>query len=170
MNVMKVLILDTSILNVWLDVPGMSPVGPKDDKWDQKRVSEKISSEMENGTLFVLPLAAIIETGNHITHASGNIFPFVNKFADFLIQTAEGRSPWAAFTSQNSLWTGEGLRSLAERWRKTAMSGQSIGDASIVDVAEYYSQAGNEVEILTADQGLKAYQPISPAMVPRRRK
>lgn len=167
---MKVLIIDTSILNVWLDVPGMSPVGPESDKWDKKRVSQKISDEIELGTLFVLPLAAIIETGNHITHVPGDIFPYVNRFADFLVQTAEGKSPWAAFTSQNSLWTGEGLSSLAERWRKTAVSGQSLGDASIVDVAEYYSQAGNEVEILTADQGLKAYQPSSPTMIPRRRR
>ncbi len=31
----KVLILDTSILCVWLDVPGMDTCGPDDDKWDK---------------------------------------------------------------------------------------------------------------------------------------
>lgn len=167
---MKVLIVDTTILCVWLEVPNMGPCGPKGDEWDLARVKDKISMEQRKGTLFVLPLATIIETGNHITQANGDIFDLVNRFADFMIQTAEGNTPWAAFTSQNVLWNEVGLKSLAERWRRTAISGQSLGDASIVDVAEYYSQSGNEVEILTADSGLKAYQPKESIFVPRRRK
>ena len=37
------------------------------------------------------------------------------------------------------------------------------------DVAEYYAQMGYGVEILTGDQGLKAYEPVTPVKVPRRR-
>ncbi len=62
----KVLILDTSILCVWLDVPGMEGCGPDSDRWDKLRVEEKIQEEEQNRTTFVLPLASIIETGNHI--------------------------------------------------------------------------------------------------------
>lgn len=47
-----------------------------------------------------------------------------------------------------------------------------MGDASIVDVANYYAEVGLEVEILTGDQGLKAYEPSEKRSVkqPRRRK
>lgn len=49
---------------------------------------------------------------------------------------------------------------LLERWRDTALTGQSIGDAMIVDVAEFYSQIGANVEIITGDAGLKTYEPV----------
>lgn len=38
----KVLIFDTSILCVWLDVPGMDSCGSNQDKWDKARVQQKI--------------------------------------------------------------------------------------------------------------------------------
>jgi hypothetical protein len=40
----KVLILDTSILCVWLDVPGMAECGPDGDKWERTRVASKEST------------------------------------------------------------------------------------------------------------------------------
>lgn len=164
------MIIDTSILCVWLRVPDMSPCGPQDNQWDYERVNAKIEEERQLGTLFVLPLAVIIETGNHITQARGDIYTLVNEFADFIIQSADGTIPWATFTAQSSLWNVDGIKSLAQRWRATGITRQSIGDASIVDVAEYYAEAGNDVEILTADEGLRSYQPISSIRVPRRRK
>lgn len=66
----RVLIIDTSILCVWLDVPGMGNCGPDHDKWDKRRVDEKIEAEKTNNTVFVLPLATIIETGNHIAQSA----------------------------------------------------------------------------------------------------
>ena len=165
----RVLVIDTTILCVWLNVPGMTPCGPENDQWDNDRVQTKIDEEIQQGTLFVLPLASIIETGNHITHVHGDNYGLVNQFADFILNAADGNIPWAAFTAQSTLWSQDGLKALAQRWRITAISGQSMGDASIVDVAEYYAQAGCEVEILTADSGLRSYQPSSPIYVPRRR-
>lgn len=63
------------------------------------------------------------------------------------------------------------MTTLALRWKDTAASGQSLGDASIVDVANYYDGIGCEVEILTGDEGLKAYQPQAKATmrIPRRK-
>ena len=166
----KVLIIDTTILCVWLSVPGRDICGPNGDQWNKARVDAKIAEEQQSGTLFVLPVASIIETGNLITRSPGDKYLVVNKFADFIVDSIKGRLPWAAFSSQSSLWSPDGLNNLAERWRRTALSGQSIGDASIVDVAEYYAQAGNIVEILTGYQGLKAYQPVVSPPIPRRRK
>jgi hypothetical protein len=34
----RILILDTSILCVWLEVPGMETCGPNHDVWNRKRV------------------------------------------------------------------------------------------------------------------------------------
>lgn len=165
-----VLVLDTSILDVWLQIPGNETCGPDEDKWDYPRVCGKIEEESKKGTLFVLPLATIIETGNHIAQSSGDKFAIVNSFSDLIIDTIEENKPWAAFTVQSKMWSGDGLRVLINRWRKTAITGQSMGDASIVDVAEYYAQIGYQVEILTGDRGLKAYEPRQTILTPRRRR
>lgn len=56
-------------------------------------------------------------------------------------------------------------------WRETAITGQSLGDAMIVEVAKYYADYGATVEIFTGDAGLKAYESsTSSAPIPRRRK
>ena len=78
-------------------------------------------------------------------------------------------SSWAAFTEQSELWKKDNLKVLAERWKENVISGQSLGDASIVDVANYYASAEFEVEIFTGDQGLKAYEPSTVLVKPRRR-
>ena len=77
----KVLIIDTSILCVWLQVAGMEACGPDNDRWTYERVCRKIAEELEQGTTFILPVATIIETGNHIAHANGNRFTMANKLA-----------------------------------------------------------------------------------------
>jgi len=59
---------------------------------------------------------------------------------------------------------------LADTWPALAVGRFSFGDATIKYVAEYYASAGMNVEILTGDNGLKAYQPASPLAIPRRRR
>lgn len=167
----KVIILDSSVLCVWLQVPGFETCGSGAAKMDYGTVSKKITEEESSGTTFVLPLAAIIETGNHITHARNN-YDQIQHFADLLLLTADEISPWAAFTQQSALWNPDGIKALAERWRNYAVSGQSIGDASILDVAEYYNKLYFDVEILTGDEQLRSFQPapIPTIGVPRRKK
>jgi len=65
----KVMIMDTSILCVWLGVPGMATCGPDQDKWNKPRVDNKINAEIDARSTLVLPLATLIETGNHIAQA-----------------------------------------------------------------------------------------------------
>ena len=165
----KVLILDTSILCVWLDVPGMESCGPDHDRWHKSRVDEKIRKEKQARTTFVLPLATIIETGNHIAHAPHSRFERAEALGELMRNSANNQTPWAAFSDQSILWSPEKLKSLAETWPHLAAKKLSLGDVTIRDVAEYYVQMGWGVEILTGDQGLKSYEPISPAEIPRRR-
>jgi hypothetical protein len=65
----KVLIIDTSLLCVWLKVPGMESCGSDSDIWDFQRVNQKIQAEITQSTILVLPLAVVVETGNHIAQA-----------------------------------------------------------------------------------------------------
>lgn len=167
----KVLIIDTSILCVYLKVPNMDDCGSSDDKWDYARVSKKIKQEIDLKSTLVLPMATLIETGNHIAQANGDRYSVAKELADIICKVANEEEPWAAFTFQRKLWDDEGLVNLSRNWPPLAAQGISIGDATIKDVAEYYAKAGYNVEILTGDAGLKSYQP-SPEdiFVPRRRK
>jgi hypothetical protein len=163
----RVLIIDTSVLCCLLSIPGKETCGSADNRWDKARVEALLVNE--KGSTLVLPLATIIETGNHISQASGDRFTVANEFAKYLSATAEGASPWAAFTEQAVLWSSEKLVDLARDWPALAAAQISIGDATIKDVAEFYASASFEVEIVTGDAGLKSYQPINKPPIPRRR-
>lgn len=165
----KVLILDTSVLCCWLKVAGKDKAGPLNDLWDYTRIKDLLDYEHKQGSCFVLPMATLIETGNHIAQAPTNRYDCAKSLAQHLCDAADANTPWAAFTEQSSLWDPTNLRVLADNWPTLAKGGTSIGDATIKDVAEYYASAGFCVEILTGDSGLKAYQPATPTPIPRRR-
>lgn len=166
----KVLVVDTSIICCWLGVPGKETCGPMTDRWDRRRAEQTITAETKIGTTIVLPLATIIETGNHIAQASSTRFELAQKLADIIRLAADKTTPWAAFSDQDSLWTPEALKRLADEWPEKAAQQLSLGDATIVTVADYYARGGFEVEIITGDAGLKAYQPARPIRIPRRKK
>lgn len=166
----RVLILDTSVLCCWLRVPGKEEAGPAHDRWDHARINTLLELERAQNSTFVLPMATLIETGNHIAQAPSHRYERAISLAGYLREAADAQSPWAAFTDQSPLWQTENLRNLADSWPPLAAGGTSIGDATIKDVAEYYAKAGYFVEILTGDGGLKAYEPTQPVIVPRRRR
>ncbi len=161
--------MDTSILCVWLKVPGKETCGSGKNCWDYKKVNAKISQELSSSTTFVLPLASIIETGNHISQCPGDPYSVAQSFAELIRKTAKHETPWAAFTVQSNLWSVEKLSQLADTWPALAANRISLGDATIKDVAAYYGEQGQSVEIFTGDQGLKAYEPIAAKTQPRRR-
>lgn len=167
----KVLVIDTSILCVWLSVPGKTTCGTAKDQWDKARVTQLLGEEITARTTLVLPLATILETGNHIAQAnSQHRRETACELAELMKQAADQTTPWAAFTDQSELWNTEALRRLAAEWPDMAVRKISIGDVTIKTVAEYYAQAGFTVEILTADQGLKSYEPRTSPSIPRRRR
>jgi len=167
----KVLLIDTSLLCVWLKVPGKETAG--NNKWDFELVNEKILTEIEKGTTLVLPLATVIETGNHIAQSkttnSDSKRITSEKFAEIMIYAADEKSPWAAFREQIVLWEAEGLKNLAEKFPNQAVEKTSMGDASIVVLGWYYYQEkGFHVEFLTDDNGLKSQEPPQPQPPTRR--
>lgn len=156
---------------VWLKVPGMETCGPDTNRWTYERVVGSIQQEIERGATLILPWATIIETGNHIAHANGDRHEVVKKFVAYVVDALDGNAPWAAFTKQFGVMEPDALKNTLDTWSNTALTGQSLGDALIVDVVRYYERVGAEVVILTGDEGLKAYESAPlPKRIPRRKK
>ncbi|MFC2974544.1 hypothetical protein ACFOJE_20310 [Azotobacter bryophylli] len=165
----RILIMDTSVLCCWLKVPGKEEAGPESDRWNHARICKLLEHELKQHSTLVLPLATLIETGNHIAQAPNNRFECAKALACNLREAADAKSPWVAFTEQTELWEPKHLHTLADAWPALAAQKLTIGDATIKDVAEYYARAGYAVEILTGDRGLKAHEPAQPLSIPRRR-
>jgi len=166
----RVVVFDTSVLCVLLAVPGKDTCGPDDDFWDQERVDSLIREEKSQRSVFVLPLATIIETGNHIAQARRRRLETAQALMALLEMSLNEEEPWAAFSQQAELWGEERMRRLIEEWPTLSQSALSLGDATISAVADFYARTGAEVLIATGDQGLKAYQPTPSARQPRRRR
>lgn len=155
----KVLIIDTSLFCVWLKVPGMEECGTDNDKWNFQRIENCIQEEIRQGTTLVLPLATLIETGNHIAQARTKRRETAQALAKIMNYAADETSPWAAFGEQFEVWESEKLKELAAEWPDKAAEKISIGDATIKKVGDFYAKKGYQVEFLTADEQLKAQEP-----------
>lgn len=163
--------IDTSILCVWLQLPGFTSAGAVADSWDYDRIQRKIAQAIEEQATLVLPLATIIETGNHLSQCGGDRYTLALQFCEILRKSVDSEEPWAAYSAQNTLWSDDQMRQLADTWPNQAAQQISIGDATIIGVAEYYSSAFplSQVEIFTGDAGLSAYSPTVPREdIPRR--
>lgn len=165
-----VVVIDTSILCVWLKVPGLETCGPDDDRWVFDRVDPVIKSHIGAGSSLILPLTTIIETGNHIAQATGDRFALAKDLGELMRKAADAESPWAAFSEQAERWAPENLKKVAEVWPPLAAQKMSLGDATIKDVADYYAAMGYKVSLLTGDKQLAAHEPSPPQLTPRRRK
>ena len=141
----RILVFDTSVLCCWLNVPGKETAGTASDRWDRARVDSLVRNERAKGSTFVLPLATVIETGNHIAQAANQRYELAIRFCKLLVQTAQANTPWTAFTEQAEHWTAASLVQLASTWPDLAKSGTSIGDATIKNVANYSAVAGFHV-------------------------
>lgn len=163
----KVLIIDTSILCVWLDVPGMNKIVRKGfDDITPDVVKDYIDEQTAEGVRIVLPFAVIIECGNHITQIKGDNKHKVDEMAELVEKAIDGTEPWDVFAQQKTLFERDSLKAMISEWRVHGPSRLSIGDTSIKQVAEFYHNMGYVVEIYTGDNGLKAFQPVPKSTSP----
>ncbi|MEI6385034.1 MAG: hypothetical protein WCQ50_00255 [Spirochaetota bacterium] len=116
----KVLVIDTSILCVYLRVSGKETCGSDEDRWDYKRVDALLKKEIKAGATLVLPMATLIETGNHISQARVARFETAKKLGGIIEKTADEKTPWAAFDAQGKVWSAEALRRIAREWPEKA--------------------------------------------------
>lgn len=160
----KVVILDTCLACVWLKVPGKEVVGAANDQWNTARVQSEITKRTREGYEIVLPIAVMIEMGNHIAQIKqDNRVEYIERFRSMMSAALEGTSPWILFNNQNELWKRDHLIPLIDTWETLNERGEkhSLGDVSILGIATYYRNAGYEVAILTADSLLKAYEQVN---------
>lgn len=159
----KVAILDTCLACVWLEVPRKEVVGADNDQWDTERVQCEITERTREGYEIVLPIAVMIEMGNHIAQIKqDNRVEYIERFRSMMSAALEGTSPWILFNNQNELWKRDHLIPLIDTWETLNERGEkhSLADVSLLDIATYYRNAGYEVTILTADRLLKAYEQV----------
>lgn len=131
-------------------------------------VNEEIQKQIAISTILVLPLAVVVETGNHIAQARAKQYETAQEFAKIMTFAADETTPWAAFGEQIVLWEGEQLKKLAAEFPENAKQKTSMGDASIVNLGKHYHRKNYQVEFLTADGGLKAQEPPPPVTPTRR--
>lgn len=167
----KLVIVDTSILVVWLQVPGFEEAG--EERLTKTQVDEKLQNYKSEGAKLVLTIACIIETGNHIAQVkNGDIRrQKVNQFADFLKNVVEKNDGWMMFYSEKDMWSENEIAKLAEMWRESGVYKLSLGDASIIKVANRL-KAVCDVEVFTGDSQLRglASAPVAPIYAPAKRR
>ncbi len=163
----KLLILDTSVLCVYLNIPGKETCDGA-IQLSTEKAKKEVEDKGKDGWQFVLPVACVIETGNHIAQCGGNRFDLATQLVALVKKALEGESPWIVFSDNIDIWK-IGNTAWLDDWAEHAAARLSIADRTISVIADDYSRNGWEVEIFTCDEQLKAWQPEPPKYTPRRR-
>jgi hypothetical protein len=154
----QVRFVDTSILLELLRVPGKAQ--------QPEQVRAELDELLEARVQLVLPVATVIETGNHIAQLADGAARrrCAEAFVALLRATIEGRGvPWVPHAVA---WDGRMLGKLCDGARMTgsfvdlATAGDlGTGDLAILAECELFEErtSGVEVKVWTHDQRLKAY-------------
>jgi hypothetical protein len=148
---MIVCVVDRSVLCELLAVPGKS-----------QRHAEALAQfeeKQESGHQFVLPIAALVETGNHIAHIKNGRArrDVAERFVQLATNALDRRSPFAP-TAMPDLST---VRGWLNRFADDATRGVGIADRSIIAVweakRELHARAKYRVYIWSFDDHLSSY-------------
>lgn len=122
----KVHFVDTCVLDNLLDVPG----------WNQEhsRILSEYKQYSDNGDIFVLPVAVLVETGNHIAQARYNKYEIATKFVELIHGAIEGRNNWNVRPSISS----DVLEKILTQYPSNAARSVGFGDTSIREQFEEY--------------------------------
>lgn len=167
----KVIIVDTSILVVWMRVPGFEEAG--EERLTFKQIDEKITRYKSENARLMLTVACVIETGNHIAQIKDGDLrrEKVNEFALFLEDAVKNTNGWMMYYSEKDLWSKEEILKLVNMWRVNGIYKISMGDASILKVADRLKPI-YDVEVFTGDNQLKTLSlaPLKPVYAPGKRR
>ena len=163
---MNVRFIDTSVMMNLLEVPGRCA--------DSQMIKDEFRKIINNKEVLILPIATIIETGNHISHiGNGNSRRTIaSKFGEFLRKTAEGKAPWQLYGIELDK---EGLLYLADHIEENAIQQVGVGDMSIIHAYEQYKSNTpgiGRIMIWSTDKHLQGYreEDVSETTYRRRRK
>ncbi|TCM68078.1 hypothetical protein EC844_10660 [Acinetobacter calcoaceticus] len=163
----SICLLDTSIFLNILDVPNRNR--------ERAEVLDKFAEYIELGCRFIIPMATVIETGNHIAqNGDGNIRRAVAQlFVDTLEQTFTNTAPFriSEWDSQHQIrqWM-KAFPAHAQRNKSASRTGEgtSFGDLSIIKEFERTCSKFpmSEVFIWSLDEDLSAYHQGQPKPAP----
>jgi hypothetical protein len=150
-----VTMIDTSVLCELLQVPGKCNPAMASD------VRTELDRRWQEGERFVIPVTAVIETGNHIAQSDGNRYETAGRLVRLLRGAVAEDGPWRVLQTQlggefllalcDGDSTGESLETLA-----AAKVGS--GDVAILVERDQLlsGSALGAVQVWTLDEGLKA--------------
>lgn len=151
----RVTFIDTSVLCEILDVPGKNQ--------RHAEILAEFVSRDEASEKFVIPITAVIETGNHIEQAEGDRRGAAERFVALIRAASESDAPFVVNTAQ---WDGEFLRELcdgtATRPAFVDLAGNQqlgAGDVAILVELNRFRTSGSfeAVDIWTLDEKLASY-------------
>lgn len=161
---MNVRFIDTSILTNLLDIPTKNQ--QKDQVW------REFKEAVENSDTLILPIAAIIETGNFIAHIDNGEIRRNRaiKFSEYLSKTATDQAPW---TFYGNGFSKEDLTYFSLNITDHATRKIGIGDISIIRQYNIYKDTVpsiGRIMIWSIDAHLSTYHQDNVSMTRRRNK
>lgn len=145
----SICLMDTSVFCNWLKIPGRDQ--------DREEVIGRIEQYVKDGTTLLLPIAAIIETGNHIAHvADGNSRrEAAQRFVKAVGDAIDGEAPW----TPTPVFEIETLRTWLAEFPDCATVRRGFGDLTIIKEFERQCELhkGRRVFIWSLDGHLWGY-------------
>ncbi len=146
----KIHFVDTSVFVELLNIPGMN------DAHEEFTLEYHMLTQDED--MFVLPVATLIETGNHIAHIpdGGKRWEIANKFSDIVGKALLAEGNWSVIPQIST----EILENILNSFPTQATGATGFGDVSIIEQFEDYwknKQPIGEMRIWSRDHHLQSY-------------
>ncbi|MDX2272652.1 MAG: hypothetical protein NW237_12010 [Cyanobacteriota bacterium] len=157
----SICLIDTSIFLILLEVPNFTQ--------DKAIVLQDFREYIDLGCTFLLPMATILETGNHIAQNGNGTMrrQAARRFVDTVKNSFQGTAPWSPTPFPNTTEILEWIDGFPDRAGQNKapnkQEGTSFGDLSIIE--EFNKLCirfpMSEVFIWALDQDLKNYHQLS---------
>lgn len=146
----KVHFLDATVLVALLNIPN------KNDHYEEAKA--EYEQLVQNGDVFVLPVAVLVETGNHIAHIfNGDVRRKIAKnFVEIVTKAQNMEDNW----NLSPAISDKVLKAILTCFPDKAVQGLGFGDVSIIKQFEDYwnnCQPIGEMRIWSFDHHLDGY-------------
>lgn len=145
--------IDTSVFVELLNIPGMNA--------NHSDLCNELDTLVKNEDMFVLPVATLVETGNHIAHVSnGNIRRSIaDMFSQIVQKAVDMEDNWSVLPEISTAV----LKDILNQFPSQAAAKTGFGDVSIIEQFEDYwknKQPIGEMRIWSKDQHLQSYSRV----------
>lgn len=144
------ILIDTSVLCEILDIPGKAE--------NPAFFKDKLESYAKSSSLLILPLATILETGNHIAHIDDGRLrrDRAEQLVELVQSTLSGKTPF----SNLQFWKASDVESWMRSFPEFAQTEIGLGDVSIIkdcETLKSQQKPKKTVSIWAKDNHLQSY-------------